>query len=127
MSTTQSIKLEKLVNAIPTINKIVKCEIPIKTAFRLSTLVKELNKHLDTYNENRQKLIEKYSTSEKNDDGEEITVIPKEKISDFTDENSQLGSEEVSLEIPEITIDMLGDIKLSTTDIMSVEWLFSDI
>lgn len=121
MSKSQNIKIEKLVNAITAINKIVNCEISIKTAFRLSSLIKELNKHLETYNENRQKLIKKYSVE---DEGNQI--IEKEKIHKFNEEVSQLGAEEIKIDIPEITLDMFEGIKLSTCDIMSIEWLFSD-
>ena len=104
--------------------KLLQKEIPIKTAFRLSRIAKTLQKELEVFEEQRSKLVEKYG--EKNEETGTISVNDKEKQDEFTKEINLILEEVIKMDISPIKTEDIGnDVKISTTDIMTLEKILS--
>lgn len=103
--------------------KLTKKELPIKVAYRISKISKKILEEL-TYIENcRFRLVEKYSNG-KNETGN-LEVL-KEKEEDFKKEFSELLSEETEFECKPILISELGDIFLTSVDLILLDKLICE-
>lgn len=97
----------EVVGALNSIGSIDKEEFSTKTAFRLASVAKSLSEAAETYQEQREKILEKYT--ETDDDGnpvhpedEETGEIQEDrvKLTDteaFNEEMTELANEEVSV------------------------------
>ena len=111
------VKLSDVVNAIEGLNTIMSQEIKGSIAFRVSRLRREINKELETFDEQRSKLIEKYALRDENgqyvtmDDGNSIKLNP-DTIKECDEEFNNL----LNLEV-EINADKL---KMSDADAFNI-------
>lgn len=111
------VKLSDVVNAIEGLNTIMSQEIKGSIAFRVSRLKREINKELETFDEQRSKLIEKYALRDENgqyvimDDGNSIKLNP-DTIKECDEEFNNL----LNLEV-EINADKL---KMSDADAFNI-------
>lgn len=111
------ITLGKLVAATPSIEKIIKEDLPAKTAYRLSRLLKAAQTELESHEKQRIALVKKFGTEEKAGDW----AVQEDKLKEFGEEFSALQAEEVELWYDPVTLDMLLDAKLSAVDMMLLE------
>lgn len=105
------------------LQKIVNKELPVKISFRLCRFLRETTKEMEQLEKSRVKLVEKYAAPKK--EGEEIQVSDENK-SKFQEEFSDLLKEEVEIEFEPISIEDLGDISLSTNDLIPMQKIFKD-
>lgn len=93
--------------------------LPINTAIKLSKLQKELNEVLEIYQERRANLFEKYG------EGEDLS-IPDTNREVFLKEHEALIIEELDITIQTVSVETLGDIKMSPNDITNLGWLLDE-
>lgn len=119
------VKNIQLVNSITTLNKLLTCELNIKTQFNLDKNVKEIDKILESYNASRKKLIEKYCDKDKEGKPNIINnqYTFKENLDEFNKEFNELNSIENDVKIIKFSIDELEGVKVNSTELASINYM----
>ena len=91
------VKLSTILDAQPALEAFVKKDLSIINSFKFAKLIKAAQAELETYNEQRIKLLEKVGST-LSEDGKQY-VIPSDKRAEFAEGIAQLVSIEV--EIPD--------------------------
>jgi hypothetical protein len=113
-------KMFVIKNAESALRKLVNAELPIKIAFQISSVVDEIDIHLQKFEEFRINLVQKYG--EKTENGIEV----KENIEIFNKEITDLMNAEVTVNIQPIDIDTflsIDSISLSVAEIKALQQL----
>ena len=106
------------------LQKITDKELPIKVSFRIYKFLKDSTSEMETLEQSRVKLVEKYADTPK--EGEEMKVSDANR-GKFQEEFSGLLNEEVDISFEPISIDDLGDISISTNDLLPLQKIFKEI
>jgi len=112
-------KMLMIKNAEEALRKLVMAELPIKTAFEVSSTIDSIEPHLKKFEEFRVNLVQKYGS--KTDKGFEVLG---DNIEKFNEEIQLLLNAEVNIDIHPIHVnDILGNdsIKMSVRDIKALE------
>lgn len=117
------LKLKQIIESVDSLSKLLNKELPVKTAYRLGRLTKTIQSELEQFNLTRNNLIKKYG---KEKDGQyQIDPEDKPTLNKFNNEIDDLLSVEVEIDAYEpISIDELGDIKLSAIDMNNLSIFF---
>jgi len=117
--------LETLVNATPALSKLMSQDLPVVLSFRLGALVKIVDPLLKAYNDTRVKLIEQYTTPDKDTGNRQV---PKDKMGEFGDKLKLVLAEDVKVEgIPEVTLKDLEGIKMTAQEMSALTpWLIKE-
>jgi len=104
--------------------------IPIKTSYKLGKLAVKVNKEFQLFNSLRNKKITEYgedvyldkdgndvTDEEKKKDIQPVPRVKKENEEKFFAEISELGDQEVDMEIPEIILEDLGEPIFKANDL----------
>ena len=113
-------KIKKIVNALPSLQKLAAVELPCKILYRINKLMDSLDSELKFYNKTRDQIFQKYNV--KVEDGN--LKLQGNDIEAFERELNEL----LNLEIEDIKpIDMPADdnIKLSYNDIKALEGIIN--
>jgi len=116
------IQLGELRNIAEGLNEILTKELPIKPAYWFGKLGKKVHKELAEFEENRVKLIKKYAS--KDDKGEFIVKDNKYEFEDkeaFNSEFIELAGTEIEIDFNPISIEQLGDAKITPVIMMALE------
>ena len=115
------VKLGEIYNSVGVLGKLLDTEIPITVSFKLMKLVNTLNSELKTVEEQRIKLVKKYSTG-----SETESNVSDDSKEEFLKEFSKLLAEEIDVPWVAISMETLGDsVKLSVNDLTKVQYLFA--
>jgi hypothetical protein len=114
------ITISEILNAKPVLEELVDKEISIKTAYRLSRIIKELNNELQTFEEQRQKLVQKHGEQQE-DAPEGNIVVSEENMPAFQQELAELLMATLNLNCEPMHIDEFGDIKMRTSELLLID------
>ena len=95
-------------------------ELPVKASWKLNKLIRFFDGELESIERFRIQLVKKYGV-----DVDGTTKVLEENMPNFVNELNDLLSEEVEYEYEPIPVDVLGDITISTRDMMSLEKIFT--
>lgn len=109
-------KLGSIVGAMEALNNLSNEKVPVSTAFKLKKIIRSIEGDLKSYDDLRKGLFEKFG--EKKEDSYEI---PKERLDDFYKELNDLLSTEVKTEITKLKLSDLGDLKIETKMLFSLD------
>lgn len=115
--------LKELLQNVESLGKLLNKELPVKTAYRLGRLSKVLQSELEQFNLTRNNLIKKYG---KEKDGQ-YQIDPDDKVvmEKFNEEIEQLLEIEINIDAYDpISVDELGEIKLSPIDMGNLSIFF---
>jgi len=115
------IKVEKLMLAKDSLNKLLSQELPVTTAFRLSKLAKQVIEELKTVEDNRIKLIKKYQEEPKEGEKESNIRVAPENAAAFNQDFSELLNIEIGLDFEPISIGEISDVKLTAIDLINLD------
>lgn len=111
------------------VNKLIKAEVPISTAYKLKSVVKTLGEEQKKFEDLRTSLIEKYAPKNKkgeivkNEDGG-YAVAEKNKEAFFEEIKELLN---VEVELPKIKVSELGTkLEMSAQDLTVLEGLLEE-
>lgn len=115
-----------LVNSIGVLSKLNNSVLPVKTSYKLSKNIKTIDKEIVLYNEERQKLINKYAA--KNEAGEnkiENGAFEIEDTENFNKDHKELLDIEVDIKVEKINIDELAksDLTITPGELSLVDYL----
>lgn len=103
------------------LQKLVDAPMPTATSFRVAKAVKEVQKELEVFEEQRQALIKKYGTE---DSDKNLEIKPESKNWEkFINDYNELVNEEVDLNITKIDASSLSKVEMSAKDLLMLEWL----
>lgn len=120
-----TISLKELLESVDSLSKLINKELPVKAAYRLGRLTKAVRSELDQFNLTRNTLLKKYG---KEKDGQyQIDTEDKKAQESFNKEIDELLNLEIKInDYEKISIEELGDIKLSPIDMNYLIVFFKD-
>lgn len=125
-----TISTKELLTAVPALSELIALKVSAKTAWRLNRIRRVLQPELDSVNEARQALFQKYA--KRDDAGEPVydergngVIDPvNEKV--FLAEAEDLMKAEITVAFPEIKIEDLGDVKINAATLGDAIFIFDD-
>lgn len=120
-----NVTLNDILNSSETFREISTKSVPVKTAFRIARLIRELDKENVTFDESRRKIIEKYAERDENggmkqtDEGN--VILQQDKINECNSEMLDLLNTEIEINVDKLHVDDLGDIELTPAQTLSLE------
>ena len=123
--------LGELVTASPTLNKLLDTPLKATIAFRIGKLSKEIAPHIETFEQIRNELLEKYGDKQEVEAKEgaenQISYTFKNGSAEkFQKELVEMLDEKVdSLKIRKIKLKDLEKAGLTARELMSLEWLIA--
>ena len=130
MKTLIKVKLSDVVNSTETFNKIMQQSFKGSLAFKIARLVRELEKEMQTYNEERIKIIKKYGKKDEN--GELITdengnvSFETDKIEEINGEFQSLLETELEINADKLPMDSIDEFKLTPQQMLEIEMFFEE-
>jgi hypothetical protein len=118
--TSMKLKLEEIINASPALQTLSNTKLPVLVSFKLSMLLKELNPVYQSYNESRTKLLEKYGKLNKEKTNYDFDGNKREE---YAEKHKELLQADIKLDIPDIKISELDDIKIEPIFLEQLNWL----
>lgn len=111
-------KIRKLVEATPALREIANQRLPMKTLYRVTRLIREIQPQLDFYDEQYQKLIMEYCTED-----EGAFLLPVGSKTDFENALNELFDLDVEVNIEPVSIpeNEAENLRLSYNDICALE------
>lgn len=122
------IKLNDVVNSTDTFTKIMQQSFKGSLAFKIARLARELDKEMQTFNSERQKIIEKYG--EKDKDGNVITddkgivKFDNSKIQELNNEFNTLLDTEIEINADKLPMDNIDDFEITPQEMLNIEIFF---
>lgn len=111
-------KIRKIVEATPALREIANQRLPMKTLYRVTSLIRKIQPQLDFYDEQNSKIIAEHCTE---DEGGFMLPVANRKA--FETAQSELLELDVDVEITPVTIreTEAENLKLSYNDICALE------
>ena len=122
------IKLNDVVNATETFNKIMQQSFKGSLAFKIARLARELDKEMQTFNEERQKIIQKYGNKDEN--GELIidkngnVKFDNANIEEINQEFSSLLETELEINADKLPMDSIDNFEITPQEMLNIEVFF---
>ncbi len=110
------VKLAQVQRAQQALQKLLTVNFPIKTAFKLSRMIKPFNAVLADIEEQRTKLVKQHG-----EPVEEGFKVKDSSMSVFQKELFEFLQEEVNIEVEPISIDLLEGSSLSSIEVDSLD------
>ena len=124
------VKLGDIVNSVDTFQAIMQQSFKGSLAFKIARLARELNKEMETFNEQRRKIIDEYSLKNENgevkpDENGNIQIMP-DRIQEFNIEFSNLLGTEVEINADKLPMDKIDDFEISPQQMLNIEMFFEE-
>jgi len=122
------IKLSDVVNATETFNKIMQQSFKGSLAFKIARLARELDKEMQTFNEERQKIIQKYGNKDEN--GELIidkngnVKFDNTKLEEINQEFNSLLETELEINADKLPMDSIDNFEITPQEMLNIEVFF---
>ncbi|GAA0763891.1 hypothetical protein [Clostridium sartagoforme] len=118
---------EKLANSINVLSKLINMELPIKLSYAFSKNITKIDRELEVYNKERQRLIEKYG--EKDEEGKlkvkedgNINILD---VDNFNKDIKEILEIETDIDIHVIDLDSVNeDIKITPGELIVIDYMF---
>jgi len=117
-----NVQVGKVVASVEALQRLVAEKVPALTAFKLARITRQVETVIGDFEKARIGLVKQYG--EPQEDGS-ATVKP-ENIPAFQAEFSQLIESEVALEFEPVKLESLGDIQLTTADMLALDYMLAE-
>lgn len=125
-----TIHLNDILNSIPIFRDISNQALPIKAAYQIARLIRELDKESSTFDESRLRIIDKYAEHEENGEYKQTpegnVLIQPDQIEACNQEMSELLNTEIEINADPININMIESIELTPAQMLSLEPFFEN-
>jgi len=124
------VKLNDIVNATETFKKIMRQSFKGSLAFKIARLARELDKEMQTFNTERQKIIQKYG--EKDENGELIVDekglinFDKTNLKEINEEFNSLLNTELEINADKLPMDSIDNFEITPQEMLQIEVFFED-
>ena len=122
------IKLNDVVNATETFTKIMQQSFKGSLAFKIARLARELDTEMKTFNEERQKIIQKYGNKDEN--GELIidengnVKFDNANIEEINQDFSSLLETELEINADKLPMDSIDNFEITPQEMLNIEVFF---
>lgn len=114
--------VKELLDNVKPLQELVEQKMPIATAYKIGKLIKECEVIIELFEGHKKELFEKFGNTLEDNNIE----IPQENVEEFSKEIEVYLNEEIEIEVPAITIDMLGNIEIEPSALASLDWLITE-
>lgn len=121
---------KKILNDAMAIGTISNKELPIKVSYALAKNIAKLDKEIEIYNKERQKLIDKYSV--KNADGKTVIdennqiKIQDKFLDDWNKDIKELQDIEVEIDIHKFKLEELNGYNMTPAELMAINYMLEE-
>ena len=121
---------KKILNDAMTIGAISNKELPIKVSYAIAKNISKLEKELQIYNQEREKLIEKYSV--KDDDNKTIIdennqiKIQDEYLYAWNKDIKELQEIEVEIDMHKFKLEELNGYNITPAELMAIDYMIEE-
>ena len=118
-----------LVNSQQSLSTLSQQSLPIKISYLISKNIVKISDELKIYNEERQKLINKYGKKDENDKlivDKNNQVTFGENTASWNKDFSELLSIENEVDIKTFSIDKLDNVTLSPNELMQISYMIEE-
>ncbi len=121
---------KKILNDAMTIGAISNKELPVKVSYALAKNISKLEKELQIYNQERDKLIEKYSVKDDDnktviDENNQIKIQDK-YLEDWNKDIKELQEIEVEIDIHKFKLEELNGYNMTPAELMAIEYMIEE-
>jgi len=124
------IKLSDVVNATETFNKIMQQSFKGSLAFKIARLARELDKEMQTFNSERQKIIQKYGEKDENGelkiDENGNVKFESSKIQEINDDFNSLLNTELEINADKLPMDSIDAFEITPQEMLGIEIFFEE-
>lgn len=124
------VKLGDIVDSVDTFQVIMQQSFKGSLAFKIARLARELNKEMETFNEQRKRIIDDYCVRDEN--GEIKTLengnvqINPEKIQEFNTEITNILNTEVEINADKLPMNRIDDFDITPQQMLNIEVFFEE-
>ena len=124
------VNLNDIVNSVDTFQTIMGQSFKGSLAFKIARLARELNKEMETFNEQRRKILNEYCVKDENgelkpDENGNVQIIP-DKINEFNNEFSNLLATEVEINADKLPMDNIDSFDITPQQMLNIEMFFEE-
>lgn len=117
--------LNDIFNAVPALREISSKEFPGSVTFKIARLIRELDKEIQLFDEERSKIANKYGEKDENgnlviQEGGNIKILDN-KIQDCNEELQALFNTQVEINANKLPVDIFDSIEMTPTQAMNLE------
>ena len=120
-----TLTLNDIFNAVPALREISSKEFPGSTTFKIARLIRELDKEIQLFEEERMKIANKYGEKDENGNlipQENGTIkIPDDKVQECNEEFQALFNTQVEINANKLPIEIFDSIEMTPTQAMNLE------
>lgn len=120
-----TLTLNDIFNAVPALREISTKEFPGSVTFKIARLIRELDKEIQLFDEERSKIANKYGEKDENGNlviqaGGNIKILDN-KIQDCNEEFQALFNTQVEINANKLPVDIFDSIEMTPTQAMNLE------
>lgn len=120
-----NVTMMDIVNSVPVFEQVVGQEINGKLAFKVARLVRELDKELKLFHEERTKLIQHYAEKDENGeikvDENSNAMIPDDSIMECNQKIQELLDTNIEVNADKIPMELLDKLSISPQQALYIE------
>lgn len=118
---------KKIVNDSMILMEVSRKELPIKVSYALAKNIAKIEKELEIYNSERQKLLDKYCIKDENGenkiDKNNQLKIQEEYLKDWERDIKELQNIELEIDIHKFKINKLDGYNMSPSELMAIDYM----
>lgn len=116
-----NVKLSEILDMKEPLGRLSNEKLPLKVAFKLSKVIKEIDQNLTDIHNQREKLFKELAVEE-----EGQLSIPPESVDEFNSQWGELLGVEIDLSLDVLSFDDLPDVQLTTQDMLKLSVIFEE-
>lgn len=120
-----TVKLEAIINGAEALRSLATKSLNGKTAYRVSRLLRELDKEYSLFNETRTELIKKHGMKDENgelkvNENGDYTIDP-EHVNEFYQEITEMLNNEIEISANKIALEEIENLEFTPNEMMTLE------
>ena len=116
-------KLSELINSTDALGRLMTQPMKAKASFRLAKAIKQVQPHIEAFDETRNKLVEQHGKK----NGEGFTIDPEsKKWKKYVNELSGVLKEEMELKVKKVTLASISQAEMTAADALTLDWLIDE-
>lgn len=121
---------KKIVNDSMILMEISRKELPIKVSYALAKNISKIEKELDIYNSERQKLLDKYCIKDEHgenkvDENNQLK-IQEEYLKDWNQDIKELQNIELKIDIHKFKLEELNGYNMSPNELIAIDYMIEE-
>lgn len=121
---------KKIVNDSMILMEVSRKELPVKVSYALAKNISKIEKELQIYNSERQKLLDKYCVKDENgenkvDENNQLK-IQEEYLKDWERDIKELQNIELEIDIHKFKINELDGYNMSPSELMVIDYMIEN-